>query len=263
MDRATTVSSSGHRPPSDDTPGSPAKADEGVPLGHDLKRAIEGAWSATEHLEQYFVAGDSPGHHIAELRRALSLADHIIESLLYDSRTAAVEQPALDVNALITMLEPSVRQMLDPAITLSLQLGEPAGVVFANGDELAWLVGSLIDAAVHAMPASGELTISTGWLDHVSCTGLRNGQAPRPYIRVTIGDTGPGRSREAWQRATETRSAEFSTHTIQDSVSAVVGRMGGCLIFENASASGSRVHVCLPAGHVEIGEPDTTPDDAA
>jgi len=257
------VTNPGNRPPSDDAPGSLAKTAEDRPLGHDLKRAIEGAWSATEHLEQYFVAGDSPGHHIAELRRALSLADRIIETLLEGGRTTDVEQPALDVNGLVSMLEPSIRQMVDPAIAVSVQLGEPAGVVFANADEVDWLIRSLVDAAVEAMPTGGDLTISTGWLDHVSCSALRSGHAPRPYIRLTVGDTGPGRSREAWQRATETQSTELSTHSIRDSVAAVVARLGGCMIFENASGSGSRVHMCLPAAHETTAEPDRTPDEAA
>jgi hypothetical protein len=249
--------SNSNQPPSDPSTTSPAGVDGRSSLGQELKSALGDAWRAADRLAEEFVAGDSPGHDLAELRRALAHADQVAEALLQASQYTPREQPALDINALLSAMEPFLRKTIDPAITLSIQGAEPAAVVFANGDEVGWVIRTLVDAAVEAMPEGGDLAISAGWLDHISCRALRSGLPPSRYVRLTIGDTGAGRSSDTWQRTREPRSID---DTVEDSISAVVGRLGGCLIFENASGSGSRVHVCLPAAHET---PDSPPDTAA
>ena len=248
------------QPPSNQSTTSPGGLNGRSPLGHELKSALGGAWRAAERLAEHFVAGDSPGHDLAELRRALAQADHVAEALLQSHQASSHEQPPLDVNALLAAIEPSLRNALDPSITLSVQVAEPAGTVFANGAEVEWVVRTLVDAGAQAMTDGGDLAISTGWLDHASCRSLRSGSPPSRYIRVTVGDTGPGRASETWQRTNEPRSIDDA---VEDSISAVVGRLGGCLIFENASGSGSRVHVCLPATHEAADFPLPPNDEAA
>ena len=248
------------QPPSDPSSTSPEGLDARSPLGQELTSALGDAWRAAERLAENFVAGDSPGHDLTDLRHALSRADRVAEALLQSSPVAPGEQPALDVNAVLSAMESSLRNAIDPSITLSIQGAEPAGIVFADAAELDWVVRNLVDAATQAMPDGGDLAISAGWLDHISCKALRSGLPPSRYIRLTVGDTGPGRSSETWQRTRESRSID---QNVEDSISAVVGRLGGCLIFENASGSGSRVHVCLPAAHET---PDSSPpptDEAA
>jgi signal transduction histidine kinase len=219
-------------------------------LGHELKYAIAVASRVTEELGSYFRPGDAVEGRFTQLGRALVEADQIAEALLgnvHRVERIAPAQPPVDIDGLLTQMKPSVVRALDPAITLSIRLAGENGTVFAHEEELAGIIRRLIDGAADAMPSGGEMSISTGWLDHVSGGRFGIGVGPRRFMRVSVADTGAGSYIDTYQRVLAPPSAEPSSAPAASSIAADVSQMGGHLILESADGEGSRVHVCLPA----------------
>jgi signal transduction histidine kinase len=172
-------------------------------LGHELKYAVAVASRVTEELASYFAPGDAVEGRFTQLGRALVEADQIAEALLGNvqrvERLAPAQSP-VDVDALLTQMRPSIVRAIDPAITLSFRLSGERSTVFATEEELVGVIRRLVDGAVDAMPSGGELSVSTGWMDHVSGGRMGRGLGPRRYLRVSVADTGAGHYADTWQR---------------------------------------------------------------
>jgi two-component system cell cycle sensor histidine kinase/response regulator CckA len=218
-------------------------------LGHELKYAVAVASRVTEELGSYFKPGDAVEGRFTQLGRALIEADQIAEALLGNVQRAervAPSQPIVDIDALITSMKPSIAWGMDPGIVLSFRLAGEGGTVFADEEELAAVIRRLIDGATETMPSGGELSISTGWLDHVSGGWVSAGLGPRRYMRISVADTGDGGYPQTWERVLSPRGPEASALSVT-SLAADVAQMGGHLILESSRNEGSRIHVCLPA----------------
>jgi len=219
-------------------------------LGHELKYAVAVASRVAEELGTYFAPGAAVESRFSQLGRALVEADEIAEALIGNVRRVERVAPAqspVEIDALLTDMKPSIIKAGDPNITLSFRLSGEGGTVFAGEEELIGIFRRLIDGAVDAMPSGGELSISTGWLDHVSGGRVGTGLGPRRYMRVSVADTGTGRYVDTWQRVLALPDAESSPTPGGSSIAAHVAQMGGHLILESTHGEGSRVHVCLPA----------------
>lgn len=219
-------------------------------LGHELKYAVAVASRVTEELGSYFAPGAAVEGRFTQLGRALAEADQIAEALLgnlHRVERMAPAQPPVDVDALITQMKPSIIKASDPAITLSFRLAGEGSTVFANEEDLVGVIRRLVDGAIDAMPSGGELSISTGWLDHVSGGRVGWGLGPRRYMRVSVADTGAGRHGDTWRRVLALPDSGASAAPVDASIAADVAQMGGHLLLESADGEGSRVHLCLPA----------------
>jgi signal transduction histidine kinase len=215
-------------------------------LGHDLRQALKRATGTTERLARHLVAGAPTHRDLAELKHAISEADYVAEALLDGSAELDVDRPPLCVNSFLLEMEPSLRRTLNPAIVLNMRLSAAAGVVSANGPELNVIVRSLIENALRAVPDGGELTIATGWLD-ISGTALRDRVPSRHHVRLTISAGARVQDGEPGARTLLSPAIDATPTPVEDSVAAMVGDLGGCLILESADGEDRRVHLCLPA----------------
>lgn len=214
-------------------------------IGQDLKYVLASGWRAVERLSRHVAPDDGD---LAELRQSLAEADHLAEALLHRTATVGVELPPLDVDYFLSSIEPNLNSMLGFGTTLSLRLAATGGVVASDQDDLEIILEQLLVAAVRAIPSGGDITISTGWLDHVAGSSVRGLFWPRRHIRVTVSDTGAGDYMETCQRVLHPVQAEAEIERAPSkSVAETVGRIGGYLIIESTPGEGSRIHVCLPA----------------
>jgi two-component system cell cycle sensor histidine kinase/response regulator CckA len=214
-------------------------------IGQDLKYVLASGWRAVERLSRHIEPGDSD---LAELRQALAEADHLAEALLHRTATVGVELPPLDVDAFLSSIESNLESMLGLRTTLSLRLGALDGVVLAERSDLEVILEQLVIASIRAIPAGGDITISTGWLDYVGGSSVRGLFWPRRHIRLTVSDTGEGHYVETCQRVLQSSSGQHGAErAATNTVAEIVGRLGGYLIIESTLGEGSRIHVCLPA----------------
>jgi signal transduction histidine kinase len=213
------------------------------PIAYDLKNCSGLISKAFEDLQRHFEAAEPPRHAITQLRWLLTHIDYLATALLEGLRAEALERTTVSLNDFVLDREHELTTLISSGITLTLRLSAVSGVVLAKPSELERLLFGLVSQACQSMPQGGDLTVSTGWLDHVA--GPNDpGVRPRRYVRLTVSDTGDGVDTRV--RLTETLPDHCGGSPRENAVSAV-WRLGGWLIVESQEQAGSRVHACLPS----------------
>lgn len=213
-------------------------------LGHALKEALARSWRAAAGLGSHLLTHPAADRDMAELRRGLAEADCIADALL-ERGSSISAPPALDITSLLLRMEPSLRLVLAPSVTLTIRDSEPRHLVSADTGMLEMLIRRLVESAARGTADGGELTVSAGWLDCVSGDWPSNRVPPRRYVRLTIATSTPERPGDAWWRVIEPPSSP--TGSSEGSAAAMIERLNGCLMIESAERQPSRVHICVPA----------------
>ena len=130
--------------------------------------------------------------------RAAALTRH----LLAFSRGTTAQPKVLDLNALVTGMEPMLRRLLGQNIELILLTAPGLGRVKADPAQLEQVVINLATNARDAMPDGGKLVLETANADLQEPASKNIGVKPGPYVMLAVSDTGIGMD-------TETRSRLF------------------------------------------------------
>jgi len=216
-------------------------------VGHDLKQVLTMAEAHVEQLHRHVPPSEPASRELSGLRRTLAEADELAETLLEAHRVHGVERWAIDLTAFLTQRETSIRESVDPAVAVTFKLYPTMGMVVANESELEEILRRLISNAIRSMPSGGDLTITTGWLDHVPSGAPREPARPKRYARLTVCDTGPEPEEDAPSRLLAIAGGDDRLTNVDDDVATLVRRLGGWIILEGEDGDGTRVHVCLPS----------------
>ena len=130
--------------------------------------------------------------------RAAALTRH----LLAFSRGTTAQPRVLDLNSLVTGMEPMLRRLVGHNIELSVLTGPGLGRVKADPAQLEQVVVNLATNARDAMPNGGKLVIETANAELDESTATNLAVRPGPYVMLAVSDTGIG-------MAAETRSRLF------------------------------------------------------
>jgi two-component system, cell cycle sensor histidine kinase and response regulator CckA len=241
-------------PDAHDSSDSPANASTPNPpdslwrVANDLKHAFGLLAGPVEALPQYLLDGAPARQVLAELRWTLAHIEHLTTRLLDSIRTQTLDRKPIDLNAFIDERDSLWKRALAPGVSLTVRLAATSGLVLATESELEWLLLALIANASAAIPTGGDVTIGTGWLDHVPGGIDPRGVRPSRFVRLTVSDTGDGREHDAQLRLLRPFEARVSgdADALRDNVVSVVRRLQGWMILESETRAGSRAHVCLP-----------------
>ena len=166
---------------------------------------------------------------------------------------------ATDLNAMLTALEPSIRQRAPAPITVRLSLLPELWRCRAERELVAGLVLDLVGAAVADLRGGADLIVGTRnyAFDSRAAADLPGARVGE-FARITVRDSGPGLSDTALERIFD------PTVTARPTVAAawpVLRQLGGFARVESAEGIGTAVHLYFPR---EIGEDapgDATPAD--
>jgi PAS domain S-box-containing protein len=195
-----------------------------------------------------------PENWVGDLQDIWNAADRaatVTRQLLAFSRRAVHLPHAIDLDALVRNVEPTVKRLLGDTRPLTLELGGPLGVM-VDGAQIEQAIVNLVLNARDAMPNGGSLTIVTrgAVVDHDArgCAGT-----PIPdggYGLMSIRDTGVG-----IEAADLTRLFEpfFTTKPVGEGtglgLAAVYGIMeqnAGFVAVESAPALGTTFKLYFP-----------------
>ncbi|SPE36425.1 PAS/PAC sensor hybrid histidine kinase [Candidatus Sulfopaludibacter sp. SbA6] len=132
--------------------------------------------------------------------RAAALTGH----LRAFSRGATALPRVLDLNAVISGLEPMLRRMLGQNIELILLTSPGLGRVRADASQIEEVVVNLAANSRDAMPQGGKLVIETADVDLDEGPASKNlGLQPGSYVMLAVSDTGVGMDPETRSRLFE------------------------------------------------------------
>jgi len=131
--------------------------------------------------------------------RAATLTRH----LLAFSRGPGVEPRPLDLNAVISGMEPMLRRLLGQSVELILLPGLGVGRVQADPAQIEQVIANLAANSRDAMPKGGKLVIETDNVEIEQAGSDNLGVPPGSYVMLAVSDTGVGMSPETRSRLFE------------------------------------------------------------
>ena len=184
----------------------------------------------------------------------------LTRQLLAFARREVLQPRVLDLNAVVTDMEPILRAVLGSRVRLVWRPEPALGKVLVDRSHLEQVILNLVVNARDAMPRGGTLAITTrnAVLDDAWCRD-HVGAKPGPHAALSVSDTGVG-----MDEATRSRVFEpfFTTKGIGKGTGlglatsyGIVQQSGGTIWAASEVGSGSTFDVYLPL----TAEPDATP----
>jgi two-component system, cell cycle sensor histidine kinase and response regulator CckA len=131
--------------------------------------------------------------------RAAALTRH----LLAFSRGATAQPRVLDLNHILTAMEPMLHRLLGNNIELILLTTAGVGRIRADASQVEQVVVNLATNARDAMPRGGKLVIETANVDLDETQAQNMGVKAGPYVMLAVSDTGIGMDNETRSRLFE------------------------------------------------------------
>jgi PAS domain S-box-containing protein len=155
-----------------------------------LRSEVPASSSLRRFVDEIIYAGE----------RAAALTRH----LLAFSRGATAQPKVMDLNAVVTGMEPMLRRLLGQNIELILLTAAGLGRVRADASQLEQVIVNLATNARDAMPDGGKLVVETANVDLEEGPASKNiGVKPGSYVMLAVSDTGVGMDAETRSRLFE------------------------------------------------------------
>jgi signal transduction histidine kinase len=204
-------------------------------VNHDIKNGLAPIRHVLRHLDE--VAHDNPAalaKVLAERKGTLDSSLAYLDTLArnYAGLSPAIAREPCDVNAVVDEVRKGIASRAPVQTTLA------PGRPLASADRLV-LRRILENLVGNAVDTKGSVTVITE-----SVT-----RGAESLVRLTVGDTGPGMSREQLDRAIDDffTTKEGGTGLGLSIVRRLVADLGGALRIETEPGTGTRVIVELPA----------------
>ena len=221
-------------------------------IAHDFNNLLTVISGCAELLDME-VTGDSRDL-VGEIREAAESAGALTKQLLTFSRQSILQPKVLELNTLLSVSEKMLKRFVEKNIKISLVLEPKVGHVKVDPSEFDQVLLSLVMNARDAMPAGGEITISTA-------------RAPGGFVSIRVSDNGEGIHPDVRGQVFE---PFFTTRTGRrtglglSTVYGIVQQSGGTIELESQSGVGTSFRIDLPLVEVAVadtshtGEEDTT-----
>ncbi|HEY0707718.1 MAG TPA: ATP-binding protein [Polyangia bacterium] len=201
---------------------------------------------------------------VEEMRDAAERGADLVRQLLAFGGRQRLEAALFDLNQVLLELKPLLVRLITEQIVLRFEITQSALPVVADRSQLEQVVINLVTNARDAMPAGGNLRISTSRLEGeiagespalpVSTSEPSAVVAPRGFAVLEVVDDGVGMDEETRRRAFEpfftTKALGRGTGLGLATVYGIVEQSGGRIKVVSGAGKGSRFVVHLPLGEV-------------
>ncbi|HEX3765077.1 MAG TPA: ATP-binding protein [Kofleriaceae bacterium] len=190
-----------------------------------------------EDLEQICSAG----------RRGAALT----RQLLMFNRQQRIEPRVLDLNEVLADMTRMLQRLLRADIELAVRPAPDLGQLLADPGNVEQVVMNLVVNAGDAMPAGGQLTLTTANIElDARHAADHPGLAPGRYIRLAVADTGTGMDRATLARIFEpfftTKERGRGTGLGLSVVFGIVQQSGGHIEVDSELGRGTVFQIYLP-----------------
>jgi signal transduction histidine kinase/ActR/RegA family two-component response regulator len=202
-------------------------------------------------------------HALEQVQVAAGRAAALTAQLLSFSRQQVLQPKVLEINQLVSGLTGMLGPLLGASIRLRVDLDPRAGAVEADPGQLEQVITNLVVNGRDAMPAGGEITISTGPADPAEVPAAL---APGHYLALTVADSGEGMDEQTQSRALDpfftTKEQGKGTGLGLATVHGIVTQSGGELRIESRPGCGTTIVVYLPCSEASPAQPTAAPASA-
>ena len=232
-------------------------------LAHDFNNILTVILGNLSALSEQPAAAPLVGEYITPAIAAARSGSKLIESLLSFARKQPLEPKTIDVNTLLTTLDPLLRRTLPDTITLYTFLAETPAVTRVDPHRQQNTLFNLIFNARDAMEGPGRITVRCA----VSVfDATRSNQLNIPvgtYVGIEVQDNGCGMDAATMARVFEpfftTKTPGRGTGLGMAMAYGFAHQSNGTIDIASEPGIGTRVTLWLPA-HAEAGDEQAAPD---
>ncbi len=169
-------------------------------VAHDFNNMLAAMMATLDSVPAVSLSDDL-AEVVQILRDATHRAAHLTRQLLGFSRQEPSAIEAQDINVVIAGVEPLIRRLLGPRVTIESKLDVSLVRAMADANALGQTLVNLAINARDAMPEGGTVTLSTRnvWLRED--VAQRGNVGVGEYALIEVSDTGHGMSAETMTRA--------------------------------------------------------------
>ncbi len=220
-------------------------------IAHDFNNVL----TAIQGHTQFLIDGLQDDSRLLEdahvVQRSAERAKRLTQQLLAFSRKQILKATVLDVRVVLQELEELIRPLIGEDVILSISTEEHAAYVEVDPGQFEQVLLNLVVNARDAMPAGGELHISTQPTDHSRFEDrVPDEVEPGPYVVLEVRDTGTGMDMEVLDRLFEpfftTKELGKGTGLGLSTVYGIIRQSGGHIAVESEPGAGTTFTVYLP-----------------
>jgi signal transduction histidine kinase len=200
---------------------------------------------------------------LEEISQAAQRAARLTRQLLAFGRKQALAPRVLDLNRVLTDVEPMLRRLVGEDATISLSPDPELWLCRADPTQIEQVVVNLVINARDAMPQGGVITIATrNVIRNEQQETLAPDEPPGPYAQLTVSDAGTGMPPEVLERIFEpfftTKPIGSGTGLGLATVHGIVKQSGGSIAVDSQPGVGTSFRVYFPRADAQADEPHTS-----
>jgi nitrogen-specific signal transduction histidine kinase/CheY-like chemotaxis protein len=227
-------------------------------VAHDLNNILTAILGHSDRLTQQLPTSH-PGHASASrIGESAQRAANLTRQLLAFSRKQALAPRVINLNAVLTQLDPMLRQLLGDDIEFRTDFSPNLDLVKADTGQLESVVVNLAVNARDAMPDGGQLILRT----QNALIGRGAAVPPGQYVLLTMSDTGTGMTDDVKRHVFEpffTTKPQGEGSGLGLATSAgIIRQSGGYIAVDSEAGKGTEFRIYLPVTSEPLA-PVTTP----
>jgi two-component system, cell cycle sensor histidine kinase and response regulator CckA len=202
-----------------------------------------------ELLRSRFATAAPERRFVDEIVYAAERAASLTRRLLLFSRGAGAQPRVVDLNGIVTGMEPVLTRLFGPKIELTMVTHPELGKVKADPSQIEQVIVNLASNARDAMPRGGKVVLETANAD-LPGAAADAGAPPGAYVMLAISDTGVGMDPATRSRVFEpfftTKAPGQGSGMGLATVYGAVKQMEGYVTVYSQPGSGSIFEIYLP-----------------
>jgi len=221
-------------------------------VAHDFNNLLTAILGYAKLLSESLPPDDFRLRDVDEIHQAAERAAGLTRQLLAFSRQQVLQPTAVDLNSLVTETSHMLRRLIGEHIELVTQLSPDLAPVMADKTQLEQVIMNLAVNARDAMPAGGQMSISTANVELDQTYAAQHAVAirPGPFVMLAVSDTGVGMNEQTRQRLFEpfftTKERGKGTGLGLATVYGIVKQSGGYIWVYSEPGRGASFKVYLP-----------------
>ena len=219
-------------------------------IAHDFNNLLTVIRLNTEIIMEGLDPTDPRSEDVKQIRSAAERASSLTRQLLAFSRKQILQPRVLDMNSVVSSVEPMLRRLIGEDIVIGSSC-TARGYVVADPGQLEQILVNLVVNARDAMPQGGRISIETQNVElDETYTSEHAPVVPGRYVMLAVGDTGVGMTRDTREHAFDpfftTKEAGKGTGLGLATVYGIVKQSGGYVWIYSEPGQGTTLKLYFP-----------------
>jgi PAS domain S-box-containing protein len=220
-------------------------------IAHDFNNLLTAITGHGDLLAQSLDQDDARQADVSAINAAAARAATLTRQLLAYGRQSLMRPEPVDLNAVVSDIEPMLRRLIGEDVELRTSLAPDLGWVQADAGQLDQVILNLVVNARDALSSGGMIELSTAnVLLNDAYAAEHPGARPGPFVMISVRDTGVGIDRATLARIFEpyftTKDRGRGTGLGLATVLGIVEQSGGHIDVASTVGEGTTFRVYLP-----------------